>query len=193
MSCTTNLEIVEHIELTILFSYFCDEAKLKIQKKEVTNINNYDFNMKEIFFIILLAGSISIMGCSNTNKQKDTEHTTSISNNSPKQIDAKIENVDVEKFAALIEKGEGQVLDVRTPEEWSSGIIKGAIKINFYDQDFKSQISKLDKQKPVYVYCKAGGRSSEAAKQLQAEGFLQVYNLLGGITAWSAADKELYQ
>ena len=62
---------------------------------------------------------------------------------------------------------------------------------NFYDADFKAQLEKLDKNKPVYVYCKVGGRSGQAAAQMQAMGFTAVYNLTGGMNAWNGAGKEV--
>jgi len=79
---------------------------------------------------------------------------------------------------------------VRTPDEWASGTIKGATKMNFFDKDFNAQLEKLDKTKPVYVYCKSGGRSGKATKQMKKMGFTAVYNLVGGIGAWDAAGKE---
>lgn len=96
-------------------------------------------------------------------------------------------DVNAATFKKLIETKPGQVLDVRTPEEWAEGTINGAIKINYYDKDFADQLDKLDKTKPVYVYCKVGGRSGGAAKQMKKMGFKQVYNLEGGIKAWDKA------
>ena len=65
-----------------------------------------------------------------------------------------------------------------------------AIKMNLYASDFKAKLDKLDKTKPVYVYCKVGGRSGQAASQMQAMGFSKVYNLIGGMDAWKGAGKE---
>lgn len=73
-----------------------------------------------------------------------------------------------------------QLLDVRTPEEWASGKVASSACINFMDADFKQKVSKLDKNKPVFVYCAAGGRSTKATKILSEAGFKQVYNLTGG-------------
>ena len=75
---------------------------------------------------------------------------------------------------------DAQLLDVRTPQEWQSGKIASSNFINFNDADFKQQIEKLDKNKPIFVYCAAGGRSSKATTILQGAGFKQVYNLSGG-------------
>ncbi|HRP57748.1 thioredoxin domain-containing protein [Agriterribacter sp.] len=77
-----------------------------------------------------------------------------------------------------------QIIDVRTPEEFQSGHIATAKNINIYDTDFKDQLKKLNKEEPVFVYCKVGGRSAKAAKTLQDMGFVNVYDLQGGMMAW---------
>lgn len=79
------------------------------------------------------------------------------------------------------------LLDVRTPEEFVKGHLQNAIAINFFDPDFKEKVGKLDKTKPVYVYCAAGGRSAKALKVLQESGFKRAYNMLGGLNSWQAA------
>ena len=95
-----------------------------------------------------------------------------------------IQNINQEEFAKLNTE-QIQLLDVRTPDEVSQGIIKGAIAVNFYDEDFaKTAASKFDKEKPLYIYCAAGGRSSKATSQLSLEGFTEVYNLKGGYGEW---------
>jgi rhodanese-related sulfurtransferase len=73
-----------------------------------------------------------------------------------------------------------QLLDVRTPQEWEAGKIASSNCINVNDATFKQQIEKLDKNKPVFVYCAVGGRSSKAAPILQQAGFKYIYNLTGG-------------
>ena len=81
-----------------------------------------------------------------------------------------------------------QVVDVRTPAEYASGHLADAIMININQDDFKTQAAKLDKGKPVFVYCAGGVRSGKAAKVLESLGF-KVYDLDGGIRAWSSAGK----
>lgn len=77
-----------------------------------------------------------------------------------------------------------QILDVRTPIEWSNGIIDGAIKIDFNDQQkFFSFIQKLDKSVNYYVYCKSGIRSWYACQMLEKIG-VNSFNLKNGITQW---------
>jgi phage shock protein E len=73
-----------------------------------------------------------------------------------------------------------QLLDVRTPNEWNAGKIESSKCMNFMDADFKQQVEKLDKNKPVFVYCAAGGRSTKASQILKEAGFKVIYNLQGG-------------
>lgn len=83
-----------------------------------------------------------------------------------------------------------QILDVRTPEEWSEGYIKGAKLVTYPAEDFTEKATKaLDPEKPVLVYCRSGGRSAKAAKLLLDAGFKDVRDLAGGITAWEEAGK----
>ena len=79
------------------------------------------------------------------------------------------------------------LLDVRTPEEYKSGHLPNATAINFFDADFKEKVNKLDKTKPVYVYCAVGGRSAKALKVLKESGFKTAYNMQGGFNTWQAA------
>jgi thioredoxin len=80
------------------------------------------------------------------------------------------------------------VIDVRTPDEFSKGHLKSAKNININGNDFNEQISKIDKSKPVFVYCLSGARSSSAASYMRSSGFKEVYELSGGIMKWRAAN-----
>lgn len=85
-----------------------------------------------------------------------------------------------------------QVLDVRTAGEFNSGHIKNALQANWNDQQqFNDRIQYVDKDKPVYVYCLAGGRSAAAADWMRQHGFKKVVELQGGINAWKNASKPL--
>ena len=81
------------------------------------------------------------------------------------------------------------VLDVRTADEYKEGHLAGAIMIDFYKDDFKTKLSKLDKSKPVFVYCAGGGRSGSAREIMEGMGFKQIYDLQGGMKAWTKAGK----
>ena len=98
-----------------------------------------------------------------------------------------IKTIDVNTFAAKLKANENpQLLDVRTPEEYSSGHIGNAVNINWNGDDFNAKVNKFDKSKPIFVYCKVGGRSSDAAARLAELGFTEIYNLDGGIMKWNA-------
>lgn len=80
-----------------------------------------------------------------------------------------------------------QLVDVRTPEEYAEGHLANAMNIDWNGTDFAARAEALDKAKPVFVYCRSGGRSSAAAESLRAMGFKQVYDMQGGITKWQKA------
>jgi rhodanese-related sulfurtransferase len=93
---------------------------------------------------------------------------------------------------AIAGKQDAQLLDVRTPDEFFGGHIKNALLANWNDtREFERRIAFMDKNKPVYVYCLAGGRSAAAAAKLRKMGYQQVYELKGGTNAWRAAGKPL--
>ncbi|SHJ74232.1 rhodanese-like domain-containing protein [Pseudozobellia thermophila] len=83
----------------------------------------------------------------------------------------------------------GVLLDVRTPREYNSGHIDEAINIDWLGKGFIEKAQALDKDKPVFVYCKKGGRSAEAARVLDSLGFKKVVDLKGGYDAYKAEAK----
>ena len=80
-----------------------------------------------------------------------------------------------------------QLLDVRTKEEFDQGHLKGALNIDYNGNDFDRLSSYLDKNKPVMVYCLAGGRSAGAAAMLSSKGFKTIYDMKGGYSAWASS------
>jgi thioredoxin len=104
------------------------------------------------------------------------------------QTSKNIENSSPEAFAKKItETPEPQIIDVRTPEEFTSEHIDNAVNVDWWGDNFVSGAEKFDKSKPVFVYCKSGGRSAKAAAKLDELGFATIYNLEGGILKWNAA------
>lgn len=95
--------------------------------------------------------------------------------------------IDVKTFAEKMEATPNpQILDVRTPEEFSGSHIDNAANVDWLGDSFVAGAEKLDKTKPVFVYCKSGGRSKSAASKLQELGFTTIYELQGGILKWDA-------
>jgi rhodanese-related sulfurtransferase len=89
----------------------------------------------------------------------------------------------------LVQTPEPQLVDVRTFKEYSEGYIQGAVLMDIKDTHFDKQILGLDVTRPVFVYCRSGKRSMEAAAVLEKNKFTVVYNLDGGINAWKAKGK----
>lgn len=99
-----------------------------------------------------------------------------------------VQTLDVKTYAEKLKNTEKpQLLDVRTPEEYSVEHLENADNVNVNSSDFASKAALYDKSKPIFVYCKVGGRSAQAADKLVAMGFTEVYNLEGGIMKWTTA------
>lgn len=73
------------------------------------------------------------------------------------------------------------LLDVRTPEEFNSGHIAGAVNIAV--EQLSARLSEVPQDKPVVLYCRSGNRSGQAAQILERAGYTQIYDL-GGIITW---------
>jgi len=109
---------------------------------------------------------------------------------------AGFETVTVEEAKKMIEKEEVFVLDVRTPDEFNESHIKGATLIPVTnsggsnmspDQLLGARINEVPKNQKILVYCRTGYRSTSASQMLVAAGYSDVYNMQGGITAWTGA------
>ncbi|MDX1350905.1 MAG: rhodanese-like domain-containing protein [Putridiphycobacter sp.] len=142
-------------------------------------------------FTLIILSSIILYACtSNTSQDVDEKVHVVNDNNSTNETATAPEKVvtkDVtgDEFKGLMGEHNYQLIDVRTPEEFNSGNIEGARNLDFLGENFENEIQTLDKNKPVLVYCQAGGRSSKAMKVLVENGFTEVYNLLGGYGQWS--------
>ncbi len=114
--------------------------------------------MKKLF--ILLAATIFAIGCGNG-----------------------YDSVDAKEFSEVLKNPDVQIIDTRTPEEFSEGHIPGAVNIDLYSEDFFDQMDCLDKERPIAVYCRGGRRSKIAAEKFVGNGF-EVTELDGGIITW---------
>ena len=116
--------------------------------------------MKKLFSLLLAA--TSLVGC-----QSNTEFKL----------------VDAQQFAEVIANKDVQLVDARTPEEFSEGHIPGAVNMDVKSENFDIQIAQLDSSRPVAVYCRSGRRSKLAAERMTNAG-LQVTELAEGILSW---------
>lgn len=82
------------------------------------------------------------------------------------------------------ETDKGQIIDVRESDEYISGHADNAVNVPLGDI-LKGDFSKIDKTKPIYVYCRSGVRAGKAKVALEKAGYKNVNNL-GGLSDWTA-------
>jgi len=102
------------------------------------------------------------------------------------QTNEPLQKLDVAAFKIGITNPEAQLIDVRTLKEYNQGHIENATLIDFFSNDFKEKVQAFDKDKPLYLYCRSGGRSGKASKIILELGFKEIYDLQGGYMAWSS-------
>lgn len=90
----------------------------------------------------------------------------------------------------LQEVPNAQLVDVRTAEEYLRGHLRKSQNIDFNDENFETLVkTKLDKSKPVFLYCYSGRRSADASVFLKDLGYKQVYDMAGGFAKWTSSSK----
>jgi hydroxyacylglutathione hydrolase len=98
---------------------------------------------------------------------------------------AKLNQMSVQELNNALPPRDLQVVDVRSPDEWQSGHVPGATYI--FLPELEKKAKRLDRKKPVVVYCDSGYRASLAASILKRDGFSDVHNIPGSWKAWQAA------
>lgn len=142
------------------------QSKTPILKEQLIFVQ-VPYNLKKMKKIVLLLIAIVSFGCQSQQKPI-------------------VKVLPVKEFKTLISKEKVQLVDVRTPDEFSAGAISGAVNIDVNNTDvFDKEIQKLDKSKPVYVYCRSGARSQKAAQKMSEMGFTSIIDLQGGYMAWN--------
>jgi rhodanese-related sulfurtransferase len=81
------------------------------------------------------------------------------------------------------------VSEVRTDAGIARGCIGGAMKLPLHLLPMR--LHEMDAKVPTVFYCQVGGRSAQAAAFATAQGFLETYNLQGGIIAWAQSGGEI--
>jgi len=87
-------------------------------------------------------------------------------------------------LAARDEDPEFKILDVRTAGEYSARHISKAVNLDFFSPTFASELDVLDKNDVYLIYCASGNRSGQAHDIMLGLGFHEVYNMLGGMSAF---------
>jgi rhodanese-related sulfurtransferase len=105
------------------------------------------------------------------------------------QQEGLVKKIDKATVQAEVIAKDVQLVDVRTPAEYDQGHIDDAVNFDVSDTEtFSTQIENLDKDRPIYVYCKKGGRSNKAAEILKTKGFTQIYDYSGGYDDWKKVE-----
>ncbi|MFW6013837.1 MAG: rhodanese-like domain-containing protein [Candidatus Nanoarchaeia archaeon] len=102
-----------------------------------------------------------------------------------------MEDVSSKKFSEKMEDDNVVVLDVRTKQEHDNAKVPGSVLIDIMQQDFKKNISQLDKSKTYLVYCRSGSRSRHAVKIMQDEDIQSIYHLKNGFNEWQGEGYEV--
>ncbi len=132
---------------------------------------------------ILLVTGFIVTGCAGTESAAPPETSSQI-----------IKDIAPQEAVALIQDNQNNpdfiILDVRTPEEFTEGIIKNAINIDYYSESFRDELDQLDKNQTYLIYCRSGARSGKSRDIMAELNFREVYNILGGFIRWQAEGLE---
>jgi len=96
-----------------------------------------------------------------------------------------IESVDAATFAQYVTSEKPILIDVRTEAEFTGERLEGAINIDYFDPLFHTRLRELDKHKKYAIYCRSGGRSVQTLLIMKEMMFRRVFDLQGGIIAWT--------
>jgi rhodanese-related sulfurtransferase len=130
--------------------------------------------MKTLAFCLLM---LALIGCRSANTTK-TDSGVPVA-------DLPAKEVSPAEAEPAVAKAYSQFIDVRSPEEYSSG--HAARSVNLPLDTLPANLDRLEKTEPVYLICETGGRSQKAAGILKENGFGNVFSVKGGTVAWREA------
>ena len=137
----------------------------------------FDFNSCLGLLIIVLVLNSSC-------EQKDGQNTAAESIEHRFE-ETKIENIKAMEAAKMLEKNpDMMVLDIRTLEEFTSGHIPASINIDYKDENFESELKKLDRSKSYLMHCRSGRRSTASLDTFRKLGFDHIVHIKDGILGW---------
>ncbi|WP_232819570.1 rhodanese-like domain-containing protein [Exiguobacterium sp. TNDT2] len=96
--------------------------------------------------------------------------------------ESEITKIDVETLQNRLENEEITLLDVREVEEYEGGHIGGAVNAPL--SSLNETELPYPKDEPIYVICRSGNRSAQAAQLLNERGYTEIYDVSGGMIAW---------
>ncbi|MBD5640812.1 MAG: rhodanese-like domain-containing protein [Desulfovibrio sp.] len=95
--------------------------------------------------------------------------------------------ISVKEAAALLDKGDVIILDVRTPAEFAQGHLPGARNMDFFGGRFDHDAANLPADRQILLYCSSGKRSAGAAEALKGAGVKKILDMHQGFQAWEKA------
>lgn len=128
-------------------------------------------SLKVFSLVFLFVGGFVLTACQNSSVTAEKQGA--------------IKQISVEQAKQATEKADVQFIDVRTVEEYKSGHAPKTLNLPL--DSLAQNLTKLDKNKPVYVICETGRRSQKGAEILEKNGFTDLYNIEGGTGAWRSA------
>lgn len=143
--------------------------------------------VKLMFAALAAAAAVLIAGCAGTGSVAEVQLVTDDTTSEtfvPKKGDAVYVSISAQRAKQLMD-GESDyvVLDVRTPEEYADGHIKGSMLIPYNEIGERAEDELPEKDKLILVYCRSGRRSKIAAQALAELGYTNVKEF-GGIIDW---------
>ena len=137
--------------------------------------------------LVLLVLSVMALSCNSPSETTATQNNSTVEQTVTSPSSYSVLNV--ADFKAKMESLAGQgfnLVDVRTPGEVVGGTIENSVNIDFNNPNFSADLAKLDKSKPLMLFCRSGARSGRARSIAKELGFTEIYDLQGGFMAWSA-------
>lgn len=106
------------------------------------------------------------------------------------RLKTQLTNLPYHQFQQAIEATPAAlVIDVRTPAEFATYHLPGAINLDYLAPAFWDEIEQLDPHGHYFIYCRSCRRSTRACTLMRNGGFAHVYNLDGGLAAWPEAER----
>ncbi|NLY69199.1 MAG: rhodanese-like domain-containing protein [Clostridiales bacterium] len=140
-----------------------------------------------MFAALAAAAAVLIAGCAGTGTVAEVQLVTDDTTSEtfvPKKGDAVYVSISAQRAKQLMDsESDYVVLDVRTPEEYADGHIKGSMLIPYNEIGERAEDELPEKDKLILVYCRSGRRSKIAAQALAELGYTNVKEF-GGIIDW---------
>lgn len=137
--------------------------------------------MRKVYYTLITASLILLLVYPQYTKAYESEGAGQKDGQAVKEVNATDAHILIEKNR---DNPDFIILDVRTSEEYSDGHIENSLNLDYMSELFKEEVGKLDKSKTYLVHCRSGRKSEAASKIMEQIGFMNIYELDGGIQAW---------